>query len=53
LGRVVERKTDVSPNSTLKIGNQYHPGIYFAEFIQGKEKVILRLIKPCVPEIKQ
>ena len=44
-GRVIEQRTDVSANSTIQIGNKYHPGIYIAEIIQGKEKVVLRLIK--------
>ena len=44
-GRIIERKSDVSANSTLQIGSTYHQGVYFAEVFQGKERVILQLIK--------
>jgi hypothetical protein len=44
-GRVVEQRTSVSANSTLQLGSQYHPGIYIAEFIQGNDRITLRLIK--------
>jgi hypothetical protein len=44
-GRVIEQRTYVPANSTLQLGNRYHPGIYIAEILQGKEKVVLRLIK--------
>ena len=44
-GRVIEQKTDVPANSTLQLGNKYHPGVYIAEILQGKNKVVLRLIK--------
>jgi Secretion system C-terminal sorting domain len=44
-GRVIEQRIDVPANSTLQLGNRYHPGIYIAEILQGKEKVVLRLIK--------
>jgi hypothetical protein len=45
LGRLVEQRTDVAANSTLQLGNGYHPGVYFAQVIQGKDIVILKLIK--------
>ncbi|MGN6532044.1 MAG: T9SS type A sorting domain-containing protein [Ginsengibacter sp.] len=44
-GRLIEQKTGVPANSTLQLGNQYHPGIYIAEFMQGNDRVTLRLIK--------
>jgi len=44
-GRMVEQKADVQANSTLQLGSSYHPGVYLAEIQQGKNKVILRLIK--------
>ena len=44
-GRAVEQRSDVPANSNLQIGNSYHPGIYFAQLIQGKETIILKLIK--------
>jgi hypothetical protein len=44
-GRVIEQRTDIPANSTFQLGNNYHPGIYIAEFMQGNDKVTLRLIK--------
>jgi hypothetical protein len=44
-GRVIEQKTNVPANTTIQLGDKYHPGIYIAEFLQGNDKVILRLIK--------
>lgn len=44
-GRVIEQKADVPANSTLQLGNAYHPGIYIAHIFQGKNKVVIRLIK--------
>jgi hypothetical protein len=44
-GRVVEQRCSVPANSTLQLGSGYHPGIYIAEFIQGNDRIILRLIK--------
>ncbi|MGN6341913.1 MAG: beta strand repeat-containing protein [Ginsengibacter sp.] len=44
-GRVVEQRTSVLANSSLQLGSQYHPGIYIAEFMQGNDRITLRLIK--------
>ena len=44
-GRIVEQRADVPANSTLQLGNKYHPGVYIAEILQGKDKIVLRLIK--------
>ncbi|MEO6330355.1 MAG: HYR domain-containing protein, partial [Ginsengibacter sp.] len=45
LGRVIEVKTGILPNGTIQIGGGYFPGTFIAEFIQGKEKVQVKLIK--------
>jgi len=45
LGRVIEQNPDLPANSTLQLGSKYHPGVYIAEILQGKNKVVLRLIK--------
>ena len=45
LGRVVEVKPDILPNSTIQFGKNYFPGTYIAEITQGKEKVEVKLIK--------
>jgi hypothetical protein len=44
-GRVVEQRKDVPANSTIQLGSSYHAGVYIAQFMQGTDKVTLRLIK--------
>jgi hypothetical protein len=44
-GRLIQQNPDVPANSTLQLGSRYRPGVYFAEILQGKNKVVLRLIK--------
>ena len=43
-GRVIERKT-LAANQTIKIGDHYRPGMYFAEILQGNERKIVKLVK--------
>jgi hypothetical protein len=45
MGRLVEVRKGLSANGTLTLGASYRPGSYIAEVLQGKEKVILKLIK--------
>jgi hypothetical protein len=45
MGRIVEERKGISANGTLTLGAAYRPGIYMAEVWQGKEKVVLKLIK--------
>ena len=45
MGRVVEVRKGLSANGTLTLGASYRPGIYIAEVLQGKEKVVLKLMK--------
>ena len=44
-GRVIEQRTNIAANSIIQLGNQYRPGIYIAQFLQGTDKVTLKLIK--------
>jgi hypothetical protein len=44
-GRVVEVRKGIAANGTLKIGDNYRPGTYIAELIQGNERVRVMLIK--------
>ncbi len=44
-GRILEQKIYKTANQTLKIGDKYHPGLYFVEIMQGNEKRVLKLIK--------
>jgi hypothetical protein len=45
LGRVVSMHSNVPPNSTLRIGQQYMPGVYFVLATQGSQVVRLKLVK--------
>lgn len=45
LGRTIEQRTDIATNSTIQLAHHYHPGVYFATFVQGNDKVTVRLIK--------
>lgn len=45
LGRIVETRTAVSSNQTLRIGSSYNPGRYVVELVQGRERQTLTLIK--------
>ncbi|MDO6430725.1 lamin tail domain-containing protein [Flavitalea sp. BT771] len=44
-GRVVETRTGVAPNGTIQLGADFHPGVYFAEIVQGNSKIRIRLLK--------
>ena len=43
-GRIIEHK-NLSANQTIKIGDNYRPGMYFAEIIQGAERKMVKLVK--------
>jgi hypothetical protein len=45
LGRVIETKSSVTSNQTLRLGSFYHSGIYLVEIIQGTHKQTLKLVK--------
>ncbi|HEV7330216.1 MAG TPA: MopE-related protein [Flavisolibacter sp.] len=44
-GRVLESRNHISANSTQRVGDTYRPGVYFAEVMQGTERVRVKLIK--------
>jgi hypothetical protein len=44
-GRVVEIRTGIAPNGAIQLGADFHPGIYFAEIVQGNSKVRVKLLK--------
>ena len=44
-GRVIEQNLVIATNGTINLGTKYYPGVYIAEVIQGKERVIVKLIK--------
>jgi uncharacterized delta-60 repeat protein len=45
MGRLVEKRANLPASGTLKTGNHFRPGIYYAVIVQGSEKVVVRLIK--------
>jgi uncharacterized delta-60 repeat protein len=45
LGRLVEKRDHLAGSGTLQTGYGYKPGIYFAEIIQGPQKIVMRLAK--------
>jgi N-acetylneuraminic acid mutarotase len=45
MGRVVEVKAGIAPNTTVPIGHSYRPGVYYAEVVQKGKRVSVKLIK--------
>lgn len=45
LGRLLEIRTGIAPNSTLEIGSFYKSGAYLVEVMQGIERQTIKLIK--------
>ena len=45
LGRIIETKSSLSSNQTVRLGSFYHSGIYFVEIVQGIQKQTLKLVK--------
>ena len=44
-GRGIEKMIDITPNTTIQVGGKYHHGVYLMQAIQGKQSVVLKLIK--------
>ena len=44
-GRIMEKRSNIAPNSMLRFGDKYGPGVYLIQAIQENERVTLRLIK--------
>jgi|GEM_PF-824159 len=44
MGRIVEQKNNLTSH-TIKIGENYRPGIYIAEVIQGENRKQIKLVK--------
>lgn len=45
LGRVIETQRNLSTSGTIRVGQTYRPGTYYAEVFQDKEKVTVQLNK--------
>jgi|GEM_PF-1896409 len=44
-GRMVEAKANNNANSTVQVGHDFKPGIYFAELQQGNTRKLIQLMK--------
>jgi hypothetical protein len=44
-GRVIEARRKLPASGAIKLGNNYRPGTYFAEVIQGSQRTTLKLVK--------
>lgn len=44
-GRAVESRNNLNANSTVQVGHQLNPGIYYAELVQGRVRKVVQLIK--------
>jgi hypothetical protein len=44
-GRIIEVWHGLAPNSRLRLGGAYRPGIYFGRITQGDKSVVVKLIK--------
>lgn len=45
LGRVIERKEGIPARSEVQLGTKYRAGVYFAEVIQGSQRVVVKMVK--------
>ena len=45
MGKLVEKRTGLASSGTIRVGNNFSQGIYFAEIRQGREKIVLKLVK--------
>ena len=45
LGRVIESKSSLPSNQTVRLGSFYHSGIYLVKIVQGTQKRTLKLVK--------
>jgi len=43
-GKIIETK-NVASNQSIRIGDNYRAGMYFAEIMQGNERKIVKLVK--------
>lgn len=44
-GRVIDTRAKLGANTTLQVGHDYMPGIYFAEFTQAGQRKVIQLMK--------
>jgi hypothetical protein len=44
-GRLVQSIQNTGISTTLMIGSEYRPGVYYAEVVQGNQRRLLKLVK--------
>jgi len=44
-GRAIESRSGINPNQPMVLGKNYTPGVYFAQVIQGKSSLVVKMIK--------
>ncbi len=44
-GRIIDVKSSLYPNQVLKLGDDYAPGVYIVEFVDGKRKTNVKIVK--------
>jgi hypothetical protein len=44
-GRLVDERRELQTNSIIEIGQKLRTGVYMAEFYQGEERVVVKLVK--------
>jgi hypothetical protein len=44
-GRLVDERRELLPNSVIEIGQKLRTGVYMAEFYQGEERIVVKLVK--------
>lgn len=45
MGRLVEKRTNLAASGTIQTGYHFRPGVYYATIVQGREKVVVKLVK--------
>lgn len=45
MGILVEKRTGLASSGTLRTGYNFRQGVYFAEIVQGTERIMLKLVK--------
>lgn len=45
LGKLVEKRTGLASSGIIQTGYHFRPGVYFAEIVQGAEKLVVKLVK--------
>jgi len=44
-GVLIENRNNIPANGTIRLGNTYLPGLYYAELRQGNQKLTIKFIK--------